>query len=186
MKFNFFTVMHSGTRFMIDLFTRCGYFNNPQLPVEERVLDPDYAFNHYHWDTTLIYDNKLPVISTLQHPTRMAVSWLIRNKSLTDLMKSFDSYIAFAREHPVIMVDLSCSVDTRYNHFIDVFRRADILEPKMLPIIKDVIEAWEPVGDISHPIKTQYLIEKTLPKYNWNRFERYINWYERQHDNISS
>jgi hypothetical protein len=178
--------MHSGTRFMIDLFTRCGYFCNPRLPVEERVLDPDYVINHYPPNTTLIYDNRLPVISTLQHPERMAVSWLTRNKSLNDLMKSIDSYIVFAQKHPVIMVDLSCSVDTRCDHFISVFRRANILEPEMLPIIKDVVEKWEPVGDISHPIKTQYLIEKTLPKYNWNRFERYINWYERQHDNIPS
>ncbi|MGV7235326.1 MAG: hypothetical protein ACQ9ET_03620 [Nitrosomonadaceae bacterium] len=142
------------------------------------------------------FDKKLPTISTLRHPHRVAVSWFTdyrTNHMIDKMILSWDQYIKLYATYKVILFDIDCPKELRSKHLISILKQANLYKPEHDDIAMEYGSEWKPVGASVGDYKSNYLKDGSLPKYDWSRFDRAVNWYNKvindciyDYDNIPS
>lgn len=198
-KFNLLTVMHSGTRFVIEYFRVCGFYDRigylDKFPQPGEVI-PHFYLNHFSksWegiDPYIMGGNVrgYPTLSTLQHPHRTAVSWFTRGRDINDLISAWDQFIQYMLTRHVIFFDINCPIELREVHLLSILKQLNLYEDRHIEITKKFVKAWEPVGAKHSSYRDNYLRDGTIPQYDWSRFDRAEVWYNRKikevHDNLT-
>ncbi len=195
-KFNILTVPHSGTRFLMNFLHHCSFhrfkLNRPHLEPE------DYVFGHFWYDSKRLdcldesyyYERNKPIVCTLRHPHEVAVSWVSREKRLSDMLGVYRQFVMFAENRDVLLFDIACPEKYRESKLREMLEHCKVYETRHDDTIKRYAEEWKIVG--SHPsiVKERYQLQNTLPKYDWKRFNGLTKWYDEKirefnYDNIT-
>ena len=187
-KFNVLTVMHTGTRFLNIYLKRCGMIFPINYPLETRPQYRDvatYEMNHFssHWNPTtakIMTGTKAgyPTLSILRDPLLNALSWLERNKSITECVESWNQFINYASYTNTIFFDIDCPEEYRESHLLNITKQLGFYDESLIELTHHYAKEWKPIGATDSPHKTAYLRDGTLPElYTWGRFERATKWY---------
>jgi hypothetical protein len=145
---------------------------------DERVnIATDFNFAHIDESGTIGTPDS-PIISTLQHPHRTAVSWLSRDLDINVLLLRWNYFIEYCDTNQVILFNLNCPVEKRKNHLVSILKRADIYKDEHEEIAEVYAKKWKLIGSKNSRYKDAYVSDETLPNWDWNKFEHAVRWYE--------
>jgi len=215
-KFTYFTVQHSGTRFLEKYFIHMGY--SPKTRTQKCLICdeshsydkhmPDknmrglHEYSWYHFDINVTprprsYENlvqyyeKYPIVSTLRHPHKTVISFLSRGYDVRNCVGMWENLIRQSLRRPIVFFDIDCAEEYRKKHLLDIVSRIDCYNDETENLTEEFVNTWKPIGVYNSDIKKEYALAGRLPKvFDWCRFDRAVNWYNKQikevRDNISS
>lgn len=163
-KFRLATIQHTGSKFLVKYLGLCG-------------LKKDYAFSHFDSNISPVFLEST-IVTTLQHPHRVAVSWISRGKDLNNLIGAWENFITYCNANKVILFDMNCPEDKRESHLISILKQAEVYETEQDATAKAYANEWQVMGSMPSAYRDDYLKDGTLPKYDWSRFDRAVAWYE--------
>lgn len=213
-KFTYITVQNSGTRFLERYFLHIGL--SPQTFVQAQKVDYskymneknlsglyEYVWRHYsyekprdtktyaQWEMVVDRPN-YPVVSTLRHPYKTAISFLVRGHDLQRCVYMWDNFIreSILRTR-MVYFDIDCPEEYRKLHLLDTMQKVGCVDDETEQLTEEFVDNWKPVGVYRSDMKDKYLESGILPDgFNWSRLDRAVNWYERTiekvHDNFPS
>lgn len=182
---------------------------HPKLTDPGETSAPEYWLSHwsvkqYPSETSRPLQNDrrkmgYPTVSVLQHPLRTAISWISRsstketipqklqqnhpnNHYLTSCLAAWDSLINFSASNRMVFFNINCSEDKRVDHLLDILKQIGIYEEKYTELTEKFVEnRWIEFGAVNTKTKKDYINDGTLPDvFDWNRFDRAVNWYEQE------
>ena len=199
------TAQHSGTRFLESYFLHLGF--SPRLHTQrcrqcgeahgyEKHTGEhnnsgkfEYWWSHYTRETSNTHKfadagkvpPQYPIVSTLRHPHKTAISFLMRGYDLRRCLRMWDSYIELSTQRPIIHYNLECKKENRTPQLLNLVKQIDCYDEHTEELTDEFVLDWKPIGAYNSEYKTDYLLDGTLPDvFDWSRFDRAVNWYEKR------
>lgn len=201
-KFTYITIQHSGTRFLERYFIHIGFSPltltskcktcNQNHGYEKYKTEAnksgryEYSWRHYAAPITSSFNIpeesfSCPVISTLRHPYKTAISFLSRGYDLRKCLLAWETYIKFSMHHNIIHYNIDCKKENRTAQLLNLVKQIDCYDENTEKLTDEFILDWKPVGEYNSKYKADYLLDGTLPDvFDWSRFDRAVNWYEKR------
>lgn len=202
-KFTYLTVPNSGTRFLERYFIyiglspirfatvcrECGETHGYEKHLSEKNMSGKYKYiwNHYSPDIpkkksihihVADCNEHNPVLSTLRHPHKTAISFLARGNDLEKCLNIWENFIWISSRMPMVYFDIDCAKEHRKAHLLDIIRKVDCYDSETEELTDEFVKAWKPVGVYRSDIKREHQETGKLPDvFDWSRFDRAVNWY---------
>ena len=198
-KFTYITVQHSATRFLETYFIylgfspltltqrckTCGNSHGYEKHMDERNASGkiEYKWNHYRSDNIYIkpQHKTYPIVSTARHPYKTVISYLSRGYDVRDCLTMWDNFIKTSTTHNMLYYFTDCKEENRKAQLIDLIKSIDCYENDTEELTDNFVLDWKPIGVYNSDIKKEYERTGKLPDvFDWSRFDRAINWYEKR------
>lgn len=209
-KFTCMTVQHTGTRFLENYFLSLGF--SPLNFVQRcRVCDEVYDYTHEHVDEKnksgeIEYNwmhytatsrikfcdverarRGYPIVSTLRHPYKIAISFHVRGYDLSRCLGMLDNFIETSIKRHIVYYDLDCPKDKVRSNMIRLLKEIDCYTSTSEKLTDDFLSNYKPRGVYTSDMKDAYLRDGTLPDIvNWRKFDRAVNWYNKKIEEVRS
>jgi hypothetical protein len=186
--FIFYTIPHSGTHFMFELFSqldvpRYGYSGTfiDNNPYEKESRRPHYfhihskerpTYHHIHWG--LLHKHK--VLSIVRHPYDNFISHLSRNLDMEECSNVWKIFMDVDSKCDVYSIDINSK--NRMQSIYEGLEHVGIRDQVDDNIIQDYVRTWKPQNHWNTPVKREYdETGKMPPEHDYSMLEPALNWY---------
>ena len=203
-KFIYLTVQHSGTRFLENYFLHLGFsplqftrecsvcgiinfdYTHEHVPDHNKSGKVEYTWHHYtglgnNTKDTNGTNRIMPVVSTLRHPYDTAISYISRGYDLRTCLNGWERLIRTSTKVPITYCYVDCKEENRKAQLLNVVRQIDCYDENTEERTNEFVLDWKPVGVYNSTYKTEYLLNGKLPDvFDWSRFDRAVNWFNKR------
>lgn len=200
-KFTYMTLQHSGTRFFESYFIRLGFsplnfsercgkcgqahgYRHQHISEKNKSGEFEYRWRHYSdtlnatkFANLQSIEPGYPVISTLRHPYKVALSFLNRGFSLNECVRVWDAFIETSTRTNIVYCDPDCKEEYRKSHLRNILLSVDCYKEEFEETIEEFANEWKPLGVWRGGHK--YPDSELPDMFDWGRFDRAVNWYNK-------
>ena len=144
----------------------------------------EYNWKHYRGAKDML-DPKYglyPIVSTIRHPYKTAISYLARGYDLRGCLDMWDNFIQVSTTYKMVYYFVDCKEENRKAQLLNLIERVDCYDADTEELTDKFVLDWERIGVYNSDIKTTYKNTGKLPDvFDWTRFDRAVNWYEQEY-----